>query len=93
MADASFKQRISSTAKWNFAPEGQHNELGIAEMNLFLKLGVAGLSHSLFGKRLIPIGAVCDPLIHRGNDALNYTCYQDAWFIIIGTPSGVTVAP
>jgi hypothetical protein len=32
------------------APEGQHIELGIAEMNLFLLLGAAGLSHSLFGK-------------------------------------------
>jgi pyruvate dehydrogenase E1 component len=76
-----------------FSPEGQHIELGIAEMNLFLLLGAAGLSHSLFGERLIPIGTVYDPFIARGLDALNYACYQDARFMIVGTPSGVTLAP
>jgi len=92
-ADAFIEHRIPSTAKWTFAPEGQHVELGIAEMNLFLLLGAAGLSHSLFGKRIIPIGTVYDPFVHRGLDALNYACYQDARFIIVGTPSGVTLAP
>jgi pyruvate dehydrogenase E1 component len=91
--DAFIEHRIPSTAKWNFAPEGQHIELGIAEMNLFLLLGAAGLSHSLWGKRLIPIGTVYDPFVCRGLDALNYACYQDARFMIVGTPSGVTLAP
>ncbi|WP_420012246.1 transketolase [Tateyamaria sp.] len=91
--DAFIEHRIPSTAKWNFAPEGQHIELGIAEMNLMLLLGAAGLSHSLFGKRIIPIGTVYDPFVCRGLDALNYACYQDARFMIIGTPSGVTLAP
>jgi len=91
--DAFIEHRIPSTAKWNFSPEGQHIELGIAEMNLFLLLGAAGLAHSLFGKRLIPIGTVYDPFVHRGLDALNYACYQDARFIVAGTPSGVTLAP
>ena len=50
-----------------------------------------GLSHSLFGKRLIPIGTVYDTFISRGLDALNYACYQDSRFII-GTPSGITLA-
>lgn len=85
--------KIPSTAKWDFAPEGQHIELGIAEMNLFLLLGAAGLSHSLFGKRLIPIGTLYDPFVARGLDALNYACYQDARFMVVGTPSGVTLAP
>jgi pyruvate dehydrogenase E1 component len=79
--------------KWEFTPDGQHIELGIAEMNLLLLLGAAGLSHSLFGKRLIPIGTVYDPFVARGLDALNYACYQDARFMIVGTPSGVTLAP
>lgn len=91
--DAFIEHRIPSTAKWQFTPKGQHIELGIAEMNLFLLLGAAGLSHSLFGKRLIPIGTVYDPFVHRGLDALNYACYMDARFIIVGTPSGVTLAP
>ena len=92
-ADAFIEHRIPSTAKWEFTPKGQHIELGIAEMNLFLLLGAAGLSHSLFGKRLIPVGTVYDPFVHRGLDALNYACYQDARFLIAGTPSGVTLAP
>ena len=92
-ADAFIEHRIPSTAKWEFTPQGQHIELGIAEMNLFLLLGAAGLSHSLFGKRLFPIGTVYDPFVARGLDALNYACYQDARFMIVGTPSGVTLAP
>ncbi|WP_170574915.1 1-deoxy-D-xylulose-5-phosphate synthase N-terminal domain-containing protein [Ruegeria atlantica] len=92
-SDAFIEHRIPSTAKWEFTPDGQHIELGIAEMNLMLLLGAAGLSHSLFGKRLIPIGTVYDPFVARGLDALNYACYQDARFILVGTPSGVTLAP
>jgi pyruvate dehydrogenase E1 component len=68
-------------------------ELGIAEMNLFLLLSAFGLSHSLFGERVLPIGTLYDPFIARGLDALNYACYQGARFIVAGTPSGVTLAP
>ncbi len=92
-SDAFIEHRIPSTAKWEFTPDGQHIELGIAEMNLMLLLGAAGLSHSLFGKRLIPIGTLYDPFVARGLDALNYACYQDARFMLVGTPSGVTLAP
>jgi pyruvate dehydrogenase E1 component len=92
LADIFQKERIPSAQKWQFSPEGQHIELGIAEMNLFLLLGAAGLSHSLFGERLLPIGTLYDPFIARGLDALNYACYQDARFLLIGTPSGVSLA-
>lgn len=87
------REKIPSTQKWAFSPAGQHIELGIAEMNLFLLLGAAGLSHSLFGERLLPVGTVYDPFVARGLDALNYACYMDARFMIVGTPSGVTLAP
>ena len=93
MPDSFHEHRIPSTQKWAFSPGGQHIELGIAEMNLFLALAAAGLSHALFNQRLIPIGTVYDPFICRGLDALNYGCYQDARFILAGTPSGVTLAP
>ena len=92
-ADRFREARIPSTAKWAFDPDGQHLELGIAEMNLMLLLAAAGLSHRLFGQRLIPIGTVYDPFVVRGGDALNYACYQDARFLLVGTPSGVTLAP
>ncbi|TCU30954.1 pyruvate dehydrogenase E1 component [Rhizobium azibense] len=92
-ADTFRDERVPSAQKWHFSPQGQHIELGIAEMNLFLLLTAAGLSHSLFGERLLPIGTVYDPFISRGLDALNYACYQDARFMIVGTPSGITLAP
>lgn len=92
--DDVFKERgLMSPQKWERSPRGQHIELGIAEMNLFLTLGAAGLSHALFGERLIPIGTLYDPFISRGLDALNYACYQDARFILAATPSGITLAP
>jgi pyruvate dehydrogenase E1 component len=92
--DDVFKERgLQSMQKWEMSPSGQHIELGIAEMNLFLNLAALGLSHTLFGERLIPIGTLYDPFIMRGLDALNYACYQDARFLVVATPSGLTLAP
>lgn len=93
VADLFRKERIPSTFNWDFSRNGQHLELGIAEMNLFTLLSALGLSHSLFGERLLPIGTLYDPFICRGLDALNYACYQDARFMVVATPSGVTLAP
>jgi pyruvate dehydrogenase E1 component len=85
--------KLASGQRWGTNPEGQHIELGIAEQNLFLLLGAAGLSHDLTGARLLPIGTVYDPFVNRGHDALFYSCYQDARFLLISTPSGITLAP
>jgi pyruvate dehydrogenase E1 component len=93
MVDLFKKERIPSTYNWTFSPRGQHFELGIAEMNLFTMLSALGLSHSIFGERLLPVGTLYDPFIERGLDALNYACYQDARFILVATPSGVALAP
>lgn len=92
-ADLFSAERIPTAQKWQFSAAGQHIELGIAENNLFLLLGALGLSHSLFGRRVIPVGTLYDPFIQRGLDALNYACYQDARFILAATPSGITLAP
>ena len=93
MVDTFKAERIPSTYTWEFSPAGQHLELGIAESNLFLALSAFGLSHSINGERLLPIGTVYDPFIYRGADQLNYACYQDARFLLVATPSGVTLAP
>jgi pyruvate dehydrogenase E1 component len=85
--------KVVSAQLWRKTPRGQHIELGIAENNLFIQLAALGLSHELFGTRLLPIGTLYDPFINRGLDALNYACYQDARFMIVATPSGVTLAP
>ncbi len=93
MVDLFKSERIPSTFDWTFSPRGQHMELGIAEMNLFIMLSALGLSHSINGERLLPIGTLYDPFIERGLDALNYACYQDARFIVVATPSGISLAP
>ena len=85
--------KIPSVQKWSGDGAGQHIELGIAENNLFLLLAALGLSAPVFGTRLIPIGTVYDPFIARGLDALNYACYQDARFMLVATPSGLTLGP
>ncbi len=86
-------RRIPSAQVWTMAETGQHVELGIAENNLFIALAALGLSSSVFGERLFPVGTLYDPFIARGLDALNYACYQDARFLLVATPSGLTLAP
>ncbi len=85
--------KLASAQRWGMSPAGQHIELGIAEQNLFLLLGAAGLQGDLNGARILPIGTVYDPFVNRGLDALIYACYQDARFILVSTPSGLTLAP
>lgn len=93
LADTFRAERIPSTFAWEFSPAGQHLELGIAEANLMTMLSALGLSHAINGVRLLPVGTVYDPFVLRAADQLNYACYQDARFILVGTPSGVTLAP
>jgi pyruvate dehydrogenase E1 component len=92
-ADVFREEKVISAQRWGMSREGQHLELGIAENNLFLMLAALGLSAPLFGARLLPIGTLYDPFIMRGLDALNYACYQDARFLLVATPSGITLAP
>ncbi len=86
-------RRIPSAQVWAMGETGQHVELGIAENNLFIALAALGLSAPVFGERLFPVGTLYDPFIARGLDALNYACYQDARFLLVATPSGLTLAP
>ncbi|MEX2616779.1 MAG: transketolase [Alphaproteobacteria bacterium] len=86
------QENVASVQKWSRSTTGQHFELGIAENNLFLMLSALGLSAPLFGARLLPVGTLYDPFVNRGLDALNYACYQDARFMVVGTPAGITLA-
>jgi pyruvate dehydrogenase E1 component len=92
-ADVFKQERLASSQLWAESRRGQHVELGIAENNLFLLLAALGLSGPLFGERLIPIGTLYDPFIARGLDALTYASYQDARFLLVATPSGISLAP
>jgi pyruvate dehydrogenase E1 component len=91
--DVFAKAKIPSAQKWGATNQGQHIELGIAESNLFLMLAAAGLAGDLWDTRLFPIGTLYDPFIARGLDSLNYACYQDARFLLVATPSGITLGP
>jgi pyruvate dehydrogenase E1 component len=79
--------------KWKQGTAGQHIELGISEMNLFLLLHALGLGNELHGEHLLPIGTVYDPFVCRGLDALIYALYSGAKFVVVGTPSGITLSP
>ncbi len=92
LADVFHKAKIPSAQKWAQHAAGQHIELGIAENNFFLMLTSLGLAAPHFGTRLLPVGTVYDPFISRGLDALNYGCYSDSRFLLVGTPSGLTLA-
>ena len=84
---------IVRALRWDESPLGQHIELGISENNLFMMLGQLGLSYEADGEILFPIGTVYDPFIRRGLDAFVYSVYSGSKFMIIGTPSGLTLAP
>ena len=92
-ADTFQDEKVPSPQKWRMAPAGQHIELGIAEHNLFLLLSQLGLADKFWGERLFPIGTVYDPFINRGLDPLIYACYQGARFMLVATPSGITLGP
>jgi pyruvate dehydrogenase E1 component len=77
---------------WRESARGQHIELGIAEHNLFLLLGALGLAHELQGTTLLPIGTLYDPFLARGLDALYHALYAGARFVVVATPSGVSLA-
>mmetsp|Transcript_134058 Transcript_134058/g.244541 ORF Transcript_134058/g.244541 Transcript_134058/m.244541 type:complete len:860 (+) Transcript_134058:1166-3745(+) len=90
-----FKRTKGVTSMYNWAKSGhgQHIELGIAENNLLTLLAAAGLSAEMFGHRLFPIGTLYDPFVARALDALHYGCYMNSRFMLVGTPSGITLAP
>lgn len=90
---AGFDDEGSDAAlKWKISPEGQHIELGISEMNLFLMLGQLGLTWDYQGEQLFPIGTLYDPFVARGLDGLIYSVYSGSRFIFAGTPAGISLS-
>jgi pyruvate dehydrogenase E1 component len=80
-------------APWAASAGGRHLELGIAEHNLFLLLGALGATAELSGRALLPVGTLYDPFVARGLDALHHALYSGGRFVVVATPSGVTLAP
>jgi pyruvate dehydrogenase E1 component len=79
--------------RWSEVAGGQHIELGIAEVNLVSLLGELGATWSRWGERLIPIATLYDPFVARALEPWSYGIYAGGQSILVGTPSGVTLAP
>lgn len=88
-----FADDTERVLRWAEVPRGQHIELGIAEVNLVSLLGELGATWSRWGERLIPIGTIYDPFISRALEPWSYGIYAGGQSILVGTPSGVTLAP
>ena len=77
---------------WRERPTGQHLELGIAEGNLVGALGELGATWSRWERPLLPIGVLYDPFVERALEPWSFGIYAGGQSILVGTPSGVTLA-
>ena len=88
-----FADDAETILHWREKPTGQHIELGIAETNLVGLLSELGATWSRWGQPLLPIGVLYDPFVERALEPWSYGIYAGGQSILIGTPSGVTLAP
>jgi pyruvate dehydrogenase E1 component len=88
-----FAQDRSMLVHWAQSQKGQHIELGIAEVNLVGLLSELGLTWARDGEPLLPIGTVYDPFVTRCLEPWSFGIYAGGQSILVGTPSGVTLAP
>lgn len=79
--------------RWRESDHGQHIELGIAEGNLVGLLAELGSTWSRDGQPLLPIGAIYDPFVNRALEPWSFGIYAGGQSVLVGTPSGVSLAP
>lgn len=79
--------------RWVEGEHGQHIELGIAETNLVGLAGELGATWSRSGQPLLPIATLYDPFVGRALEPWSFGIYAGGQSILVGTPSGVTLAP
>ncbi|MBF6224198.1 pyruvate dehydrogenase [Nocardia abscessus] len=87
-----FADDAETILHWREKPTGQHMELGIAETNLVGLIGELGATWSRWGQPLLPIGVLYDPFVERALEPWSYGIYAGGQSILVGTPSGVTLA-
>jgi pyruvate dehydrogenase E1 component len=87
-----FADDAETIMHWREKPTGQHMELGIAETNLVGLMGELGATWSRWGQPLFPIGVMYDPFVERALEPWSYGIYAGGQSILVGTPSGVTLA-
>jgi pyruvate dehydrogenase E1 component len=88
-----FADDTDTLVRWRETEHGQHIELGIAEGNLVGLLGELGTTFSRDGEALLPIGTLYDPFVNRALEPWSFGIYAGGQSILVGTPSGVTLAP
>ena len=88
-----FADDTDTLMRWRQSEHGQHIELGIAEGNLVGLLGELGATWSRDGQPLLPIGTIYDPFVNRALEPWSFGMYAGGQSILVGTPSGVTLAP
>lgn len=88
-----FGDDADTVLKWRESAAGQHIELGIAEGNLVGLLSELGLTWARDGQALIPLGTLYDPFVNRALEPWSFGIYSGARSILVGTPSGVSLAP
>jgi pyruvate dehydrogenase E1 component len=88
-----FADDAETLVHWRERPAGQHIELGIAETNLAGLLGELGATWSRWGEPLLPIGVLYDPFVGRALEPWSFGIYAGGQSILVGTPSGVSLAP
>lgn len=88
-----FADDAETMLHWREHPRGQHIELGIAEVNLVGLIGELGTAWSRWGQPLLPVGTIYDPFVNRALEPWTYGMYAGGQSILVGTPSGVTLAP
>jgi pyruvate dehydrogenase E1 component len=88
-----FADDAETILHWREKPTGQHIELGIAETNLVGLLGELGATWSRWGQPLLPIGVLYDPFVERALEPWSFGIYAGGQSILVGTPSGVSLAP
>ncbi|MFD0683496.1 transketolase-like TK C-terminal-containing protein [Actinomadura fibrosa] len=88
-----FEDDPETILHWRERPTGQHLELGIAETNLVGLLGELGATWSRWGEPLLPIGVLYDPFVERALEPWSFGIYAGGQSILVGTPSGVSLAP
>lgn len=87
-----FADDTQTILHWRERPTGQHLELGIAETNLVGVLGELGTTWSRWGQALLPIGVMYDPFVERALEPWSFGIYAGGQSILVGTPSGVSLA-
>ncbi len=88
-----FADDTNTLVRWRESEHGQHIELGIAEGNLVGLLGELGSTWSRDGLPLLPVGTLYDPFVNRALEPWSFSMYAGGQSILVGTPSGVTLAP